>query len=902
MSGHSPTNAGPDNQDLWLSLSLLETSGFMLALLDEKNALMQTNRGLQAFLEATQEQLRGVKLEKFVAASCSPSLKKTLIAARSLLQPQELEAEWVSRGGERRWAIWVCEPFPEHSGWILATGRNVTRQRQTRQADLDNQLVTQQAFEKLSALIVIQDIKEGRTVFVNQNPAALLGYSPAQVKSIGADPMCALLNPEDQERISAHQRNMSIARDGEKMEVVFRMRHADGDWRWFLSRDTVFARDADGSVRQVLGIAQDITRQRQNEDLRLRLNEIVESTPDVVVTISSSGSLVYLNWSGRELFGVRLGSLESISLEDLGPKWAIDLIYKEGIPDAVREGYWNGEAALFSSEGVEIPVSLVIVAHPSVTQAEVDYLSLVARDISESRSMQNQLRQARDLLEARVAERTKELRRSEMLYRSLAEAAPDIVYVVSENGRIDYANQRAAHLLGSQPEQLYGRKFNDLLSKETSRQYLAGISRVIKTGQPLAFEALNRYHEGLHWHDTILVPVHDETGKVRQVLGVSRDVTRRKQIEEDLYRSRQMLQSILDHIPQRVFWKDTDLRYLGANRPFLEDAGLQHIDELVGQEDFALAWRPDAERYRSDDRAVIASGADKIGYEEPQRTRDGELRWLRTSKIPLRERDGRIFGVLGSYEDITDARRAEVNLAALNEELSRSNADLEQFAYVASHDLQEPLRMVVSYVQLLEKRYAENLDERGKKYIDYIVEGALRMQQLINDLLVYSRVGTRSKPYKQIQCNQLVGQVLFTLQLAVKEADGRVEVGELPTLIADESQLFQVFQNLVTNAIKFRSKEPPLVKIDAQRAPNCWQFSVSDNGIGIDPQHFERIFTIFQRLHAREEYPGTGIGLAICKRIIQRHGGKIWVESTPGQGSTFYFTIEDSLMGETYGE
>lgn len=248
-----------------------------------------------------------------------------------------------------------------------------------------------------------------------------------------------------------------------------------------------------------------------------------------------------------------------------------------------------------------------------------------------------------------------------------------------------------------------------------------------------------------------------------------------------------------------------------------------------------------------------------------------------------------------------DQLRHEVNARKRTQEalkktmtaLEQSNNDLEQFAYVASHDLQEPLRMVASYTQLLERRFNDKLDQDGRDFIHYAVDGANRMQTLINDLLSYSRIGTRVNPMVPVDAHIPLGQARLNLNQTIQETNAIITNEELPVVMADESQLMLVFQNLIGNAIKFHKEgELPRIHISAQRKKDEWVFSVQDNGIGIEAQYLQRIFVIFQRLHSREAYPGTGIGLAICKRIIERHGGKIWVESQPGQGSTFYFTLK----------
>jgi light-regulated signal transduction histidine kinase (bacteriophytochrome) len=218
---------------------------------------------------------------------------------------------------------------------------------------------------------------------------------------------------------------------------------------------------------------------------------------------------------------------------------------------------------------------------------------------------------------------------------------------------------------------------------------------------------------------------------------------------------------------------------------------------------------------------------------------------------------------------------------------------LEQFAYAASHDLQEPLRAVAGCMQLLQQRYQGQLDTRADELIGHAVDGASRMQSLIHDLLAYARVSTRGRDLAPTDCEAVLKEALSNLATAIRESGSVVTHGDLPTVAADATQLVQVFQNLIGNAIKYRGERPPEVSIDVEHRAGGWQFSVCDNGIGIDPQYFERIFGIFQRLHTRKEYPGTGIGLALCKKIIERHGGHIWVVSQSGKGSTFFFTIPD---------
>jgi hypothetical protein len=270
---------------------------------------------------------------------------------------------------------------------------------------------------------------------------------------------------------------------------------------------------------------------------------------------------------------------------------------------------------------------------------------------------------------------------------------------------------------------------------------------------------------------------------------------------------------------------------------------------------------------------------------------DGKVIAVRFTPTP----DG---GFINTYVDITDRKRAEQavveqahKLQQAMDELQRSNAELEQFAYVASHDLQEPLRMVGSYCQLLQRRYAAKLDQDANEFIDFAVEGAKRMQSLINDLLLYSRVGTKGKEFVSTELDKVLNDALANLTVAVEEAGAVITRDPLPRVKGDGIQLIQLMQNLIGNALKFRRDEPVRIHIGARREGDRWLISVTDNGIGIDPQYAERIFMIFQRLHTRKEYPGTGIGLSVCKKIVERHGGQISVEPAPTQGSVFKFSM-----------
>ncbi len=272
-------------------------------------------------------------------------------------------------------------------------------------------------------------------------------------------------------------------------------------------------------------------------------------------------------------------------------------------------------------------------------------------------------------------------------------------------------------------------------------------------------------------------------------------------------------------------------------------------------------------------------------------TKDGRQVAVSLSGSVMRDDDGEIQGMVCVAQDITERKRTQETLERQTQELARSNAELEQFAWVASHDLQEPLRMVASYTQLLSKRYKGKLDADADEFIAFAVDGAARMRGLINALLELSRVGSRGKDFEATDCEAVYDRTLVNLDTLVEDSGALVTRDRLPTVMGDETQLGQLFQNLIANAIKFRGDEQLTVHVGAEQRNGHWEFCVRDNGIGIDPEYAERIFVVFQRLHDKEHTPGTGIGLAVCKKIVERHGGRIWVESVPDEGATFYFTV-----------
>ena len=379
---------------------------------------------------------------------------------------------------------------------------------------------------------------------------------------------------------------------------------------------------------------------------------------------------------------------------------------------------------------------------------------------------------------------------------------------------------------------------------------------------------------------------YDENKQPTRMLGICMDITDRKKAELALQKERARLQLILDSLPVAVAVADETGSLRIVNRRTHEIwAGTS--DDITQYNEY-IGYLPGTDvRLKPEDWPIsraLRQGATILHEEIDVQRQDGSRGTVLASAMPMKDERCKVNGALVAYMDISEMKKLERNLA-------RSNVDLQQFAYVASHDLQEPLRTINNYLELLEKRYKNRLDAKAHEYIDYALQSGLRMHLLINDLLEYSRIDAVSMEYGPVDMNEVVSKSLGILNLQIKENDAEIEVEILPTIEADESQMILLMQNLIGNAIKFRGPERPMIQITASVGPRIITFAVKDNGIGIDMQYADRIFQMFHRLNTRSKYPGTGVGLAISKKIVDNHGGSIWVESQEGSGSTFKFTI-----------
>ncbi len=472
------------------------------------------------------------------------------------------------------------------------------------------------------------------------------------------------------------------------------------------------------------------------------------------------------------------------------------------------------------------------------------------------------------------------------------DSVPAMIWYKDRDNRILRANKPAAASINLTVEQMEGKSTYDLYPQDAEKYYKDDLE-VINSGNPKLgiIEFIRKPDGGKQWVQTDKIPYRDEKGNILGVIVVAQDITERMRMTEELKESLDILRGTLDSTVDGILVVDEDQKILSFNRNF---ARMWHLSE-------------DALKSKDDTSAILMvldQLVDPDGF--IQKVRELYADHVRESVDLLHFKDGRIFeryskpqklcegrhARVWSFRDVTHMRKNEVELKLRAEELARSNAELEQFAYVASHDLQEPLRTVSSFAELLERRHGAPMSEEAKKCLVHIMNGVRRMRDLIQDLLEYSRLNEEAKKFQTVDFEKVLESVLSNLDSAVRESRASVTHGTLPSVQGDWTQLVTLLQNLISNALKFyNEKRPPVIRVSAQKNQDHWIFSVQDNGIGIDPQYLERAFVIFQRLHKKEGYPGTGMGLAICKKVVERHGGKIWVESEPGRGSTFYFSI-----------
>ncbi len=522
----------------------------------------------------------------------------------------------------------------------------------------------------------------------------------------------------------------------------------------------------------------------------------------------------------------------------------------------------------------------------------------LASGIAERKQAEEGLRTSQSDLQLRVLERTEELTRinrelkkksyemenSEKYFRALIENALDIVTILDGRGTILFESPSIKRVLGYGSTELNGMNTFSLVHPEDLPRVQEAFGGVLEGPGNIRSVKFRFRHKDGSWRNLESIGtnlISDEA--IQGVVVNSRDITLEEEAQRALAEREERLRLLVETVQDyAIILLNPEGRVESWN------VGAQRIEgyearEIIGKH-FSYFYPPEVVKEGKPEK--LLDQAVQMGRVEDEGWRvrkDGSRFWADTILTVLKDNKGQLMGFAKITRDMTQRKQME--------ELARSNQELEQFAYVASHDLQEPLRMVTSYVQLLAHKYGNKLDREADSYIQQAVDGAKRMQALINDLLAYSRVGNQRRSFDRVDFEEVLAGALRNLETTLKETGARVTHGLLPTVVGDFPQFLQLLQNLIGNSLKFRGKNVPAVHVDVVRKGEEWVFSVRDNGIGIDPKYSERIFEVFKRLHTRSEYPGTGIGLAICRKVVTQYGGRIWIESKEGEGATVYWTL-----------
>ena len=610
--------------------------------------------------------------------------------------------------------------------------------------------------------------------------------------------------------------------------------------------------DIDGSPL-ILEMDIDVTEHKKAEEKIRSLANIVGSSEDAILTKSLDGIILSWNLGAENVYGYLA---EEVLGEDISILESDDLKGEtKQLIEMIKQGKTikHYETLRLKKDGTVINVSITLSPVFGIS-GELVAISTIARDVTESKRAEEKIRLAN------------------LYNRSLIEASLDPLVTIGYDGKITDVNEATRRITGYSRDELIGTDFMDYFSEPEKAK--KGYQEVFKEGVVFDYELEIQNKKGNFTPVLFNASVYkDEYGEIIGVFAAARDITERKRMETEL----ESIARLPQENPNPVIRLNQGhkITYINpAAQILLTEWGCATSQEVPTTiSELAIAALNDGIQR-------------KFEYNYANNTYIINLAPFSQS------------GYVNLYgRDITEQKKAEENLKLKLEELASSNEELEQFAYISSHDLQEPLRMITSYLQLLQRKYQGNLDEKADKYINFAVDGAFRMQNLIIDLLEYSRVGTGDDEPENSDFEFILNKVLSDIKAVIKENNATISYDQLPEVMADSTQMAQVFQNLILNGIKFHGEEAPKIHISAEKKKNEWVFSVQDNGIGIDPQYSERIFEIFKRLNSRDRYPGTGIGLAICKKIVERHGGRIWVESESGKGSTFYFTLPINSAG-----
>lgn len=804
---------------------------------------------------------------------------------------QHIDYRIINRNKEILWLDTYLYADKDNFGNIASINQiciDITTKKITEEALKESENRFRALIENSSDMIALLNEKAVLT-YISPSTKRILGY---EIEDVTNYSFYDFIHPED---LSFIKKSLSKAIN-EKFGIItfqYRFKHKNGSWLWIeATANNLF--DVQ-NIKSIVLNYRDISQRKQaEEDLILQksyFQQLFESSPEGIVVLDNTDKIINVNKGFERIFQYTLNDIKGKSINECLVPQNLSEQASQMSQFVLKGEIIHKETTRKRKDGSVVDVS--ILGYPIKLGNNQVGVYGIYNDISERKTTEKALKTSEERYRAFVNQSTEGIWRFEFLEPiPISKSSDEQIKLAFKYGYLAECNDAVAKMYGYETaEQITGVRLNELLVESDSKN-IEYLKAFVLSGYRLTdaeSHEIDKDRNHKYFLNNFIGIIED--GKIVRAWGTQRDITASKLAEEELKRTQFRLTTLLSNLPDVVLYET------GGGEEFVTE----NVINLLGYPATRFTENP------SYFLSIVHPGDLKIVNEKTKKWRKEGHPGILNNEFRCRRADGRYIWIedhmvavktltekthlAGVLINIDDRKRSEDKLKKLADKLAASNKELEQFAYVASHDLQEPLRMVASYIQLLQRRYKGQLDSQADEFIGFAVDGVARMKALINDLLIYSRVNTQVFPSENVDCNQVLHQVINNLHTSIEETGAKINYQNLPVVKANHVQITQIFQNLLSNAIKFHGEKPPIVNISVKKTDDEWLFSVTDNGIGIDKEFADRIFIVFQRLHNYNEYPGTGIGLAICKKIIEKLGGHIWVESEAGKGSTFNFTI-----------